>query len=86
VAYSGFHVVAAASDTYSDTTFPDGCSGDLSAQEKVLLYMLFDLGTCVGDPLPPPCVPLTCDDSTCGYSPDGCGGIRDCGPCGSDVE
>ncbi len=82
VAYSGFHVVAGGGTSpYATSIFPAHCTGDLSDQEKVLLYMLFDLGTCVGNPLPPPCVPVACDSEACGYAPDGCGGIQDCGPC-----
>ena len=62
VAYSGFHVSAGGgSDPFQDVVFPAHCTGDLTAQEKVLLYMLFDLGACIGDfPPPPPCVPETC--------------------------
>jgi hypothetical protein len=83
VAYSGFHVVAGGSSSpYGDTVFPAGCTGSLTSQEKVLLYMLFDLGTCLGDPLPPPCAPISCEGDTCGYAPNGCGGVLDCGPCG----
>jgi hypothetical protein len=50
VAYSGFHVVSGAGGTspFADTTFSNSCGGDLTPQEKVLLYMLFDLGACVG--------------------------------------
>ena len=66
--------------------FPDHCiaGGNLTKQEKVLLYMLFDLATCVGDTPPPPvCTPTTCEelDLECGFSGDGCGGVLDCGPC-----
>jgi len=79
VAYSGFHV---SPGSVADATFPDHCGGNLTDQEKVLLYMLFDLGACVGaPPVPPPCVPLECSSSRCGYTPDGCGGVNDCGPC-----
>ncbi|HKO93721.1 MAG TPA: hypothetical protein VJU61_21355 [Polyangiaceae bacterium] len=79
VAYSGFHVTPG---SVTNATFPDHCDGDLTDQEKVLLYMLFDLGACVGaPPVPPPCVPLECSSSRCGYTPDGCGNVLDCGPC-----
>lgn len=89
VAYSGFHV-AATSGTLDlgDAVFPSYCTnadannGVLTNQEKVLLYMLFDLGACVGSPPPPPpCVPLTCKPSDCGFHSDGCGGLLDCGEC-----
>ncbi len=76
VAYSGFHVVAGS--TPASAVFPNHCSGDLTAQEKVLLYMLFDLGACVGDePEPPECVPEACSNR-CGTIADGCGGVLDC--------
>lgn len=86
VAYSGFHVsVGGGGDPFIDAVFPEHCSGDLTDQEKVLLYMLFDLGACVGtDLIPPPCVPITCEDAgaRCGFTPDGCGAVLDCGACG----
>jgi hypothetical protein len=87
VAYSGFHVAATGGGAapFQTAIFPAHCSGDLTNQEKVLLYMLFDLGACVGDePLPPPCVPISCNGSSgrrCGFTPDGCGQVLDCGPC-----
>jgi hypothetical protein len=66
VVFSGLHVGAAASDTTGGTQMPTSstCSpgpGDLSPQEKVLEFMLFDLSSCVtpdtaapGVPIPPP--------------------------------
>jgi hypothetical protein len=87
VAYSGFHVAAqsgAGTSPFADSLFPAHCAGSLSDQEKVLLYMLFDLGACVGDPPPPPeCKPTTCEElnAQCGFAPDGCGDVLDCGPC-----
>ena len=90
VAYSGFHVAASESGggglsgPFGSAVFPSHCSGDLTDQEKVLLYMLFDLGACVGDPPPPPeCNPSSCEElgAQCGHAPDGCGGILDCGAC-----
>jgi hypothetical protein len=90
VAYSGFHVAATGGGTspFSSATFPDHCTnalannGVLTNQEKVLLYMLFDLGACVGDEpeAPPPCQPAQCpNDNSCGTLPDGCGGQLSCG-------
>jgi hypothetical protein len=85
VSYSGFHVIA--DDTQSpfeDVVFPAHCTGDFTAQEKVLLYMLFDLAACVGEvPPPPDCTPNTCEGlgAECGYTSNGCGGVLDCGPC-----
>ncbi len=85
VAYSGFHV-AKADNNDSDDFFPCVCEGTtLTAQEKVLLYMLFDLSACVSTdgPTPPPaCTPTakaTACAGKCGYVSDGCGGVIDCG-------
>lgn len=89
VAYSGFHVAAAEgtgdnNGAFTEAVFPQHCTGDLTDQEKVLLYMLFDLGACVGEPPEPPeCTPTTCEelDASCGFQPNGCGDVLDCGPC-----
>jgi len=83
VAYSGFHVVAGSGDSpYQTSIFPQHCTGDLSAQEKILLFMLFDLGTCVGEePEPPECTPVECGTGQCGVVPNGCGGTQNCGGC-----
>jgi hypothetical protein len=82
VVYTGFHVSVTGS---GGSTFPDHCSGSLSPTEKTLVYMLFDLGACVGaEPEPPPCTALTCDeypDVECGLVANGCGGVLDCGSC-----
>ncbi len=90
VAYSGFHVANASNEI---SYFPSVCSnGELSAQEKILAFMLFDLSTCVsaGDPpQPPACVPKTTAEvcpganDACGYVSDGCGGVVDCAGCAS---
>src|SRR5690606_9864653 len=70
VAYSGFHVVSEAGSDYAGVVFPEHCAGVLSDQEKVLLYMLFDLGACVSDQqaAPPECSPITAlsCDGRCG--------------------
>ncbi len=85
VAYSGFHVASADNNDANDV-FPCVCDGTtLTTQEKVLLYMLFDLGACVstdGPPVPPSCTPATSQvacNGKCGYVSDGCGGVIDCG-------
>lgn len=79
VVYSGFHVSVTGS---GDESFPEHCDGDLSPTEKTLLFMLFDLGACIGEVPPPSCTPETeCRAGACGLQPDGCGGTFDCGPC-----
>jgi hypothetical protein len=81
VAYSGFHVYGGGGNNpFNNVTFPDHCSGNLTAQEKVLLYMLFDLGSCVttGELEPPACTPVADCTGRCGNLPDGCGGIVSC--------
>ncbi|HWA78286.1 MAG TPA: hypothetical protein VG937_38385 [Polyangiaceae bacterium] len=81
VAYSGFHVSIG---TTSSAVFPAHCTGNLTNQEKVLLYMIFDLGACIGEPPPPPdCKPETCQSigALCGLVGDGCGNVVNCGTC-----
>ncbi len=81
VAYSAFHVSSGgANDAFADAVFPSYCEGDLTTQEKVLLYMLFDLGACVTTeiPEPPDCEPVGDCTGRCGTIPDGCGGTLDC--------
>lgn len=85
VAYSAFHVANADNNDNNDY-FPCVCDGTtLTAQEKVLLYMLFDLSACVssdGPPPPPSCTAATAQTACpgkCGYVNDGCGGVVDCG-------
>jgi hypothetical protein len=94
VAFTAFHVAATTSGatlSSNDVTFPGACTGtSLTAQEKTLAFMLFDLATCVsaGDPpAAPACVPKTTTDvcpgvnDACGYISDGCGGVVDCAGC-----
>jgi hypothetical protein len=84
VLYSDFHVSIG---TSAGTTFPAECSGtDLTAQEKILAFFLFDLTSCIEpkDPPPPPtCKPISCDAQNiqCGKAGNGCGAEIDCGPC-----
>ena len=82
VLYSDFHVSDASS---GNATFPSECTnGPMTAQEKTLEFMLFDLASCVGPPVGS-CTPKTCADLgyTCGLSGDGCddGVVLDCGSC-----
>jgi len=63
VVYSDFHVSASALNGTS-FTFPEGCNtGDLTAQEKALEFMLFDLTACLTPdyvpPTPPKYAPVT---------------------------
>jgi hypothetical protein len=57
------------------------CLNPMTAQEKLLEYMIFDLGSCV--PPPETCEPATTCPAgqDCGYAPDGCGGLVACGEC-----
>ncbi len=78
--YSDFHVADA---SVADVTFPNGCDNNpMTPQEKLVEFMLFDLGSCL-TPDVPVCVPKSCDDLAleCGPAPDGCNNIIDCGEC-----
>jgi hypothetical protein len=53
IVHTGIHVSAGASDSHDP--FPGGCAaGPLSAQEKALEFMFFDLSSCVTDETKPP--------------------------------
>ncbi len=83
VLYSDFHVQNAAT---SGVRFPNECTaGALTAQEKVLEFMLFDLANCISPDVPPTCTPKTCQQLgvQCGPAGDGCGGTLACGSCSS---
>ncbi len=62
---------------------PIAAPGALTAQEKVLEFMLFDLANCVSPDQPPTCTPTTCTalGLKCGPAGDGCTGTLDCGTC-----
>jgi hypothetical protein len=83
VIYSDFHVTN--SGTSPSTTFPAECNANpLTAQEKILEYMIWDLSSCVpGPPAPPTCTPISCQQQNinCGPAGDGCGNQLDCGMC-----
>jgi hypothetical protein len=87
VVYSDFHVSVIAGGVYSDNgmTFPNECTPDaMSAQEKALEYLIWDLGSCLQPPPPPSsCTPKTCTDLGigCGPAGDGCGAEIQCGDC-----
>ena len=86
VLYDDFHVedplLTIGSVTTTGYTFPEECdTSPMTPQEKMLEFMIFDLGSCV---TPPVCVPKTCADqgATCGEIGDGCGSnVLSCGTC-----
>jgi len=87
VLYSDFHVTTGNSS--QGVSFPNECTATpMTAQEKVLAFMLFDLASCVppNQPPPPQCAPKTCQQlgQTCGPAGDGCGGTLQCGPCAAN--
>jgi hypothetical protein len=85
VLFSDFHVTNASS--LNGQYLFQSCSqtANLTAQEKVLEFMLFDLASCITPDVPPPpsCTPKTCAElgANCGFLGDGCGNPIDCGPC-----
>jgi hypothetical protein len=80
VLFDDFHVENG--NNLGGQTFPAECTtGAMTPQEKLLEFMIFDLGSCVA---PPVCQPKTCaaQGVRCGMHGDGCGtNILDCGPC-----
>jgi hypothetical protein len=82
VLYDDFHV-----ENVKDSkgvVFPGECvSGTMTAQEKLLEFMIFDLGSCVTPDQPPPCQTVSCAalGVHCGPAADGCGGLQQCGNC-----
>jgi hypothetical protein len=48
VVYSGFHV-----NQPSTGTTPEYCTGPMTPQERVLEFMMLDLASCIGVPIPP---------------------------------
>jgi hypothetical protein len=82
VVYSAFHV-SGQNDT-GDFAFPAHCNSNaLTAQERVLEYMIFDLSACVSSVPPTSCAPKTCGElnASCGFVSDTCGGLLNCGTC-----
>jgi hypothetical protein len=95
--FSDFHVANAS--VGPSTVFPAECMTNettgkacttaapcpLTAQERILEYMIWDLASCVpGPPAPPNCTPITCQDQNiaCGPAGNGCGQeITSCGTC-----
>jgi hypothetical protein len=63
--------------------FPAECAGGaMTPQEKLLEFMIFDLGSCVTADVPT-CTPKTCAQQNigCGAAGDGCGAVIQCGTC-----
>ncbi len=80
--YSDFHVNGTQSN---GKAFPGECdAAALTAQERVLEYMIWDLASCVPGPPTSTCTPKTCADQgfDCGPAGDGCGNLipGGCGP------
>ncbi len=87
VVYSDFHVsnIQGGGSNDSADFFPAQCTPTpMSAQEKALEYLIWDLASCLPAPAMPTCVAKTCADlgATCGPAGDGCGGTLQCGSCG----
>ena len=80
VLFSDFHVSDA---NEHDKIFPAQCdTNPMNAQEKLLEFMIFDLGSCV--PPAKVCAPVACPtDQDCGWASDGCGNLISCGNCPS---
>jgi hypothetical protein len=86
VIYSTFHVTVVnnSSDSTMGTTFPAECTtSPMSAQEKALEYLIWDLASCVPPPPTTMCTPQTCAEQNigCGPAGDGCGNLIQCGMC-----
>jgi hypothetical protein len=80
--FSDFHVVNQVNT--NGVVFPQECDKTaLTAQGRVLEYMIWNLASCVGGTPPAGCTPRTCAEQqlTCGPAGDGCGGALDCGAC-----
>ena len=84
VMYSDFHVNTGAA---GNGTLPGACNlgtgVKMTAQEKVLEFMIFDLTSCL-KPTSGTCTPKTCAQQgyNCGAQGDTCGGIiASCGTC-----
>jgi hypothetical protein len=78
--------------TCGTATFPSQANSQyycgqtpMTAQEKILEYMIWDLASCVPAPPTNTCTKKTCANypsNPCGEQSDGCGGLTaDCNPC-----
>jgi len=83
VLFDDFHVEDAENPVTTNKIFPAECTVvTMTPQEKMLEFMLFDLGACVAPPVPI-CTPTTCvaQGIDCGPAGDGCGNVIQCGMC-----
>ncbi|HEY3351802.1 MAG TPA: hypothetical protein VGQ83_01015 [Polyangia bacterium] len=84
VLFSDFHVTNATNLGGSRLFQQCDQTADLTGQEKILEFMLFDLASCVTADVPT-CTPRTCQQLglTCGPAGDGCGNLipGGCGTC-----
>ena len=79
--FDDFHVEDDSNTPTNGKTFPAECtSAAMTPQEKLLEFMLFDLGSCV-TPDQPQCTPVDCASQGigCGPAGDGCGRLIQCG-------
>jgi hypothetical protein len=87
VIYSDFHVSVINGGGYDgNDAFPSECtSAQMSAQEKALEYLIWDLASCLTPPKTISCTPRNCSAQGigCGPAGDGCGNAIDCGACPS---
>jgi hypothetical protein len=84
--FDDFHVEDDSATPTTGKTFPAECPATaMSAQEKMLEFMIFDLASCITPTvvIPPSCAPVTCAQQgfNCGLAGDGCGNELNCGPC-----
>jgi hypothetical protein len=82
--FDDFHVENATNN--KGLIFPAECpTGAMTAQEKMLEFMIFDLSSCLipTAPVTPTCTPETCAQQgfNCGPAGDGCGNQLACGAC-----
>ena len=84
VLFDDFHVENTSFGPTIGAIFPAECAaGAMTPQEKLLEFMIFDLGSCVTPDVPTPCQPKTCGQLgvECGPAGDGCGALIQCGNC-----
>ncbi len=84
VLFDDFHVENTSFAPTIGAIFPAECvAGAMTAQEKLLEFMIFDLASCVTPDMPNGCTKQTCAGQgiTCGPAGDGCGGLLQCGTC-----